>query len=55
MKIGVVGCGNISGIYLRNIGGVFQNIEIAGVCDLIREKAETKAEDKAEDKPEEGK
>ena len=43
MKIGVVGCGNISGIYLRNIGGVFQNIEIAGVCDLIREKAETQA------------
>ena len=43
MKIGVVGCGNISGIYLTNIGGLFKNIEIAGVCDLIREKAEDRS------------
>ena len=43
MKIGVVGCGNISGIYLTNIGGMFKNIEIAGICDLIREKAENQS------------
>ena len=40
MKIGIVGCGNISGIYLSNIGGMFHNIEVVGICDLIREKAE---------------
>ncbi len=43
MKIGIVGCGNISGIYLSNIGGMFKNVEVAGVCDLIREKAENQA------------
>ncbi|MBQ4350823.1 MAG: Gfo/Idh/MocA family oxidoreductase [Clostridia bacterium] len=43
MKIGVVGCGNISGIYLTNIGGLFKNIEVAGVCDLIPEKAEDRS------------
>ena len=44
MKIGFVGCGNISGIYLSNIGNMFKNIEIAGICDLVREKAENQAE-----------
>ena len=40
MRIGVVGCGNISGIYFSNMGGMFKNLEIAGICDLVREKAE---------------
>jgi predicted dehydrogenase len=40
MKIGFVGCGAISGIYLENITKVFKEIEIIGVCDLIRERAE---------------
>jgi predicted dehydrogenase len=39
-KIGIVGCGDISGIYLTNITNLFKNIEIAGVCDLIGEKAD---------------
>ncbi len=43
MKIGFVGCGNISGIYLKNITSTFRNLEVAGVCDLIREKAENQA------------
>ncbi|MBO5257907.1 MAG: Gfo/Idh/MocA family oxidoreductase, partial [Clostridia bacterium] len=43
MKIGFVGCGNISGIYLSNITGTFRNLEVAGVCDLVREKAENQA------------
>jgi len=42
-KIGIVGQGNISGIYLQNIGNTFSNIQVAGTCDLIREKAETQA------------
>lgn len=44
MKIGFVGCGNISGIYLTNIGNMFKNIEIAGICDLVPEKAQRQAE-----------
>lgn len=42
-KIGIVGQGNISGIYLSNIGHMFPNIVVAGTCDLVREKAETMA------------
>ena len=40
VKIGFVGCGAISGIYLENITKRFKEIEIAGVCDLIPERAE---------------
>ncbi len=45
IKIGMVGVGDISGIYLENITNMFGEIEIIGVCDLIREKAE-KAKEK---------
>jgi predicted dehydrogenase len=44
IKIGFVGVGDISGIYLKNITGLFGEIEIAGICDLVREKAERAAE-----------
>lgn len=40
IKIGFVGVGNISGIYLKNCTEMFKEIEIIGVCDLIRERAE---------------
>ena len=40
VKIGFVGVGAISGIYLENITNLFREIEIIGVCDLIRERAE---------------
>ena len=42
-KIGIVGQGNISGIYLSNIGHMFPNIVVAGTCDLVREKAENRS------------
>lgn len=44
MKIGIVGVGDISGIYLENITNLFQEIEVIGACDLIREKAERAVE-----------
>ncbi len=44
MKIGFVGVGAISGIYLENITNTFREIEIAGVCDLVKERAEAAAE-----------
>ena len=40
-KIGIVGIGCISGIYLENITKVFnKELEIVAVCDLVRERAE---------------
>lgn len=39
MKIGIVGIGDISGIYLKNITGTFKELEIVAVCDLIKERA----------------
>ena len=43
VKIGIVGCGAISGIYLENITNMFSEIEVLGVCDLIPERAENAA------------
>ena len=40
IKIGFVGVGNISEIYLKNVTGLFKEIEVIGVCDLIRERAQ---------------
>lgn len=40
LKVGFVGVGSISGIYLENISKVFKEVEVIGVCDLIRERAE---------------
>lgn len=40
MKIGMVGVGCISGIYLKNFAEVFKEVELVAVCDLIRERAE---------------
>ena len=43
-KIGFVGVGDISGIYLKNITHLFPNLEVYAVCDLVREKAEKAVE-----------
>ncbi|MDG5472703.1 Gfo/Idh/MocA family oxidoreductase [Jeotgalibacillus sp. ET6] len=43
MRVGIVGAGNISDIYLA-APSKFSNIEIAGITDLISSKAEEKAE-----------
>ncbi|HSK68454.1 MAG TPA: Gfo/Idh/MocA family oxidoreductase [Candidatus Limnocylindria bacterium] len=40
MRVAFIGAGSISGIYLQNITQVFKGLEIAGVCDLIPERAE---------------
>ncbi len=44
VKIAMIGVGAISGIYLENITGVFKELELIGVCDLIRERAENAKE-----------
>ena len=43
-KIAFIGVGDISGIYLKNITETFDNLEIAGICDLIPEKCEKAVE-----------
>lgn len=40
LKVAFIGVGNISGIYLDNITGLFSGLEIAGVCDLVPERAQ---------------
>lgn len=42
MRIGVVGCGNISGIYLKNLRS-WPETQVVAVADLDRSRAETKA------------
>jgi predicted dehydrogenase len=42
-RIGIIGCGNISDIYLENLTKRFGNVEVAAVADLIPERAAKKA------------
>lgn len=39
VKVGIIGCGNISAIYLENLTNLFSLIEVKGCCDLIRKRA----------------
>lgn len=43
-NVAVVGCGNISGIYFKNLIGVFKNVNIYACCDVDGEKAHKAAE-----------
>ncbi len=44
VNIGIVGCGNISGIYLTNLGK-FRNTRVVACADLIVERSRAKAEE----------
>lgn len=44
VKIGIIGCGNISGIYMENITKLFTNLSLYAVCDLDEEKTKAAAE-----------
>ncbi|RKL68238.1 oxidoreductase [Salipaludibacillus neizhouensis] len=43
MKIGIIGCGNISGIYLENLGN-FAGVEVKGITDLDLSKSKKQAD-----------
>jgi len=43
-KIGILGCGNISGIYMKNLTSMFLNVEVIAVCDIIVERAQAHAD-----------
>lgn len=40
VKIGILGLGAISGIYLKNLTQLFREVEVAGVYDLVSEKTD---------------
>lgn len=44
LNIGVVGCGNISRIYLKNLTALFENVRVTVCCDLDAERAKKGAE-----------
>lgn len=44
-KVGIIGCGKISGIYLKNLTGTFEEVEVAAVADMVPERAKEKAEE----------
>jgi len=44
-KIGILGCGNISGIYFKNLTQTFTNTEVYAAADLIPESVKAKAEE----------
>jgi len=44
VKIGIVGCGNISGIYFRN-AAVLEAIEVKACADLVAERSRAKSEE----------
>lgn len=43
LRAGIIGCGNISDIYMKNLQ-TFDHLELAGCADLDRSRAEAKAE-----------
>lgn len=44
VKVGVIGCGNISGIYLKNMTTMFDVLEVKAVCDLIKPRSQYASE-----------
>jgi predicted dehydrogenase len=43
VKTAVVGCGMISGIYLKNMTSAFSILEVVGCCDIVKERMERRA------------
>ncbi len=42
-NVGIVGAGNISEIYLKNLTTVFDNVNVVGIADLVVERARDRA------------
>jgi predicted dehydrogenase len=43
LGVGIVGCGAISSVYLKNCATLFDNLEIRALSDLVPERARTRA------------
>ncbi len=50
LNVAVVGCGNISGIYLKNLTKTFENVNVYAVADLKAENAEKASKEYGIDK-----
>ena len=48
-KVGIIGCGNISGIYLQNLCHTFKNVDLVACSDLNMETAQAKVQEKNDD------
>lgn len=44
LGIGIIGCGNISDIYLKNLSTMFKSVDLVGCADIVDEKAKEKSE-----------
>lgn len=44
-KVGIVGCGAISGVYFRNLSQLFVNTEVVACADILPERARARAEE----------
>ncbi len=44
VNVGIIGAGNISEIYLKNLTTVFDNVHVVGIADLVVERAQERAE-----------
>lgn len=44
VQVGIIGCGNISEVYMNNIQNMFSNIALAACADLDIKRAQTKVE-----------
>jgi predicted dehydrogenase len=45
VKVGIVGCGNISGIYFQNLVNVFNNVEVVACADMDTARSQAKADE----------
>jgi len=45
VNVGVIGCGKISGIYLKNCSQIFDSLEVVACADLVPELARARAEE----------
>ena len=45
VKIGIVGCGNISKVYIQNLETKFNNTKVVALCDIDIEKARNLAQE----------
>lgn len=45
IKVGIIGCGHISGIYLKNLSRTFEITEVVACADVIQERGRAKAEE----------
>lgn len=44
IRIGIIGCGYISEIYLKNLSNLFKEVEVTHVCDVVEERAKAASE-----------